>query len=124
MDGASPIAIIISSWGRARFVRRERTIISGVNIEGSIVVAVRVPGAREFGASGGDGRDLKSWKRARAFASVEREARRGEETRGRERTNSSGCRSRGANGDVVDESMRGRVLHACADAVAVEMYII
>jgi hypothetical protein len=50
-------------------VRRDRTIISGVNIEGSIVVAVRVPGAREFGASGGDGRDLK-WKRARAFASV------------------------------------------------------
>ncbi len=64
-----------ASWGRARFVRRDRTIISGVNIEGSIVVAVRVPGAREFGASGGDGRDLK-WKRARAFASVELEARR------------------------------------------------
>ena len=65
-----------ASWGRARFVRRDRTIISGVNIEGSIVVAVRVPGAREFGASGCDGRDLKSWKRARVFASVEREERR------------------------------------------------
>lgn len=60
-------------------MRRDRTIISGVNIEGSIVVAVRVPGAREFGASGGDGRDLK-WKRARAFASVEREARRAGES--------------------------------------------
>ena len=59
-------------------MRRERTIISGVNIEGSIVVAVRVPRARELGASGGDGRDLKSWKRARAFASVERAAMQGD----------------------------------------------